>query len=108
MILKAPIVSERHYPALHQVCEPGVVGESYADYLVILNEYRELCRFLGIPFEVTFINTETFTLWCEKKANWNDLLHYAGSTNLAGIDDLIERSRSATPASAEHHRSSTT
>jgi hypothetical protein len=81
MVLRIAFVSERQYPALKRVCEPEVVGRNYADYLMIINEYREESRMLGIPFEIIRINPETFALWCgKKKASWADLLRYAGST----------------------------
>jgi len=81
MILKMAFVSERHYPDLQLACESDVVGRSYADYLMMINEYREESRALGVSFEIVHVNPQTFSLWCgDKKATWDELLHYAGST----------------------------
>lgn len=81
MVLKVAFVSEKHYPALQLACEPDVVGNNYADYLMIINEQREESKMLGIPFDIVRINPETFALWCgKKKATWEDLLRYTGST----------------------------
>lgn len=80
MTLKIAFVSEKHYPLLNQACEPGVVGSSYADYLMIIDEYRAESKALGIPFEIVRINPDTFAFWCgRRKATWEDLLEYTGS-----------------------------
>lgn len=78
MILRTAMVTEADFPALKALCEKGAIGNSYKDFLRILDRDRAHARLLEVEVQTVRIDPREFASWLgNRPARRGDLLSYA-------------------------------